>query len=108
MPIFSEFFLKGGKPIEPGLTESLGNFRVVHFWIVLGDFATLKTRPDHEGVHGSLDVIGEDAGEASASTGTLAISGRPLLLHHAHGNSLLLLLLMMVVLLLLVVVVSHQ
>ncbi len=39
------------------LTESFRNFRVVHFGIVLGDFAALETRPDHEGVHGSLDVI---------------------------------------------------
>jgi hypothetical protein len=51
-------------------------------------------------------VIGEDTGEAAASAGTLAISGRHLLLHHAHGNSLLLL--MVVMLLLLLVVVSHQ
>ena len=78
----------------------------MHFWVVLGDFAALETRPDHEGVHGSLDVIGKDTGEAAASAGTLAISGRHLLLHHAHGNSLLLL--VVVLLLLLVVVVSHQ
>ena len=39
------------------LTESFRNFRVVHFGIVLGDFAALETRPDHKGVHGSLDVI---------------------------------------------------
>jgi hypothetical protein len=88
------------------LTESFRNLRVVHFGIVLGDFAALQTRPDHEGVHGSLDVIREDTGEAAASAGTLAISGRHLLLHHAHGNSLLLL--MVVMLLLLLVVVSHQ
>jgi hypothetical protein len=80
----------------------------VHFRIVLGDFAALETRPDHEGVHGSFDVIRENTGESSASAGTLAISGRHLLLHHAHSNSLLLLLLMVMVLLLLVVMVSHQ
>ena len=39
------------------LTESFRNFRVVHFRVVLGNFAALQTRPDHEGVHGSLDVI---------------------------------------------------
>lgn len=29
----------------------------MHFRIVLGDFAALQTRPDHESVHGSFDVI---------------------------------------------------
>lgn len=29
----------------------------MHFWIVLGHFATLSPRPDHESVHGPLDVV---------------------------------------------------
>ena len=38
--------------------QTLGDFRIVHLRIVLSDFSTLQTRPDHEGVHGSLDVVG--------------------------------------------------
>lgn len=50
----------------------------MHFGIVLGDFAALETRPDHECVHGSLDVIlailvaataGFIAGDAHRHTG---------------------------------------
>lgn len=29
----------------------------MHFWIVLGHFATLPPRPDHESVHWSLNVV---------------------------------------------------
>ena len=40
-----------------GHTETFGDLGIVHLGIVLSDLATLETRPDHEGVHGSLDVV---------------------------------------------------
>ena len=39
------------------LTESFRYLRIVHFRIVLGHFAALSSRPDHEGVHRPFDVI---------------------------------------------------
>ena len=38
------------------LTEDLGDVRVVHVWAGLQDLLPLVLGPDHEGVHGSLDV----------------------------------------------------
>ena len=35
----------------PLLAENLGDFRIVHFRVVLGDFAPLRATPHHEGVH---------------------------------------------------------
>ena len=37
--------------------ESLRNFWVVHFWVLLRYLAPLHSRPDHEGIHWSLDVF---------------------------------------------------
>ena len=39
------------------LTQTFGDLRVVHFGVVLCDFAPLETGPDHEGVHGPFDVL---------------------------------------------------
>ncbi len=52
------------KQQAPQLTETFGDLRVVHFRIVLRDLATLQTRPDHEGVHRSFDVVGHGVGRA--------------------------------------------
>ena len=40
-------------PLRP---ESLADLRIVHLRILRSHFPPLATRPDHEGVHGSLDV----------------------------------------------------
>lgn len=40
------------------LTEPLGDLAVVHLGVVVGDLLALRARPDHEGVHGPLDVVG--------------------------------------------------
>ncbi|CAB0017860.1 unnamed protein product, partial [Nesidiocoris tenuis] len=39
------------------LTETFRYFRVMHFGVVLSDFPSLKPRPNHESVHGSLYVL---------------------------------------------------
>ena len=41
----------------PSSTEGFGNLGVVHVGRHLGDLASLDLRPDHEGVHGPLDVV---------------------------------------------------
>ena len=38
-------------------SQSPGDLGVVHFWILLSNLPALNTGPDHEGVHGSLDVL---------------------------------------------------
>ena len=43
--------------LPPG-AELLGNLGVVHIRRHFGDLPPLNLRPDHEGIHGSLDVIG--------------------------------------------------
>ena len=42
----------------PTSAELLGNLGVVHVRRDFGDFPAFDLRPDHEGVHGPLDVIG--------------------------------------------------
>lgn len=39
------------------LTEAFADLRIVHLRILLGDLTPLQPRPDHERVHGSLDVV---------------------------------------------------
>lgn len=39
------------------LTQPLGYLRVMHLRIILRYFATLQSRPDHERVHRSLNVL---------------------------------------------------
>ena len=42
----------------PLRSKSFGNLWVVHLWIFLSNFPSLEARPNHESVHGSLDVVG--------------------------------------------------
>ena len=42
----------------PASAELLGNLGVVHVRRDFGDLPAFDLRPDHEGVHGPLDVIG--------------------------------------------------
>ena len=37
--------------------QALGDLRVMHLGIVLSDFAALQPGPDHEGVHGPLNMV---------------------------------------------------
>ena len=78
------------------LTESFGDFRVVHLWIVLCNFATLESGPDHESVHRSLDVIWK-------SNWAFAVDWR-----HAVMVDLMIELLLLLLLLLLLVLVLHH
>ena len=41
-------------PLGP---EPLGDLRVVHLGVLLGHLPPLSPGPDHEGVHGTLDVV---------------------------------------------------
>ncbi len=41
----------------PFRSQPLGNLRVVHLWVVLGNLPSLQSGPDHEGVHWPLDVV---------------------------------------------------
>lgn len=39
------------------LTQSLWYLRIMHLWVVLGNFSTLQSRPNHECIHWSFDVL---------------------------------------------------
>lgn len=42
----------------PPLAQAFADLCVVHLWLLFADLASLDLRPDHEGVHRSLDVVG--------------------------------------------------
>lgn len=48
-------FLRLGQQLPLG-TQALGDLRVVHLGVILGDLTTLQAGPDHERVHWTLDV----------------------------------------------------
>ena len=37
--------------------QSAGDLRIVHLWVFLGNLAPLYPGPDHESIHGTLDVL---------------------------------------------------
>ena len=41
----------------PPASKLLGNFSIVFVWSHFNDFATFQLRPDHKGIHRTLDVI---------------------------------------------------
>jgi len=58
-------------------TQTLGDLRVVHLGVILGDLATLQAGPDHEGVHGTLDVtlLTRRSGQAVHAGGLVTRTG---------------------------------
>ena len=46
-----------GREGLPSLAQPLGDLSVVHVGVTGHDLASLQLRPDHKGVHWSLDVV---------------------------------------------------
>lgn len=53
-------FLGVAQPLPLG-SQAFAQFGIVHAWILLRQFLSSLLGPDHEGVHGTLDVIGRSA-----------------------------------------------
>ncbi len=53
----------------PLCSKTLGYLRVVHLWVLLRHLPPLPSRPNHEGVHGPLDVVGR-LGASSHNSGS--------------------------------------
>ena len=54
--LFDEGSLVAFSQFLPLFAENFGDFRIMHFGIVLRDFAALSATPDHEGVHRTTDA----------------------------------------------------